>query len=82
MPQPCPELAVGLAPLKQGVEVAGRYALEHFGDAAEAGLGKAVRDIAGIDPVDEELEHFVSSVSRQFFFSAPPPDSLQVTVCV
>ena len=82
MPEPSPELAVGLAFLKQGEEVAGRDALEHFGDAAEADLGKAVRDVAGIQAVQEELEHFVASVTRQLFFSAPPPDSLQISVCV
>lgn len=82
MPQPGPELAVGLAFLKQGEEVAGRDALEQFGDAAEADLGKAVRDVEGIEAVNEELEHFVARVARQLFFSAPPPDSLQVSVCV
>ena len=82
MPQPGSELAVGLAFLKQGEEFTGRDAFEHFGDAAEAGPGKAVRDVAGIEAVNEELEHFVAKVTRQFFFSAPPPDSLQVSVCV
>lgn len=67
MLQPSPELAVGLAFLKLDEEIAGRDALEHCGDAAEADLGKAVREVAGVEPVNEELENFVARVSRQLF---------------